>query len=57
MNNAVIKKKRENICWTYVEKKLDAMRVLRHAGERFRSATSGVVRAPVQYSAVWDVGG
>lgn len=30
--------------------------MLRHAGERFRSATSGVVRAPVQYGAVWQVG-
>lgn len=43
--------------WTYVERKLDAMRVLRHAGERFRSATSGVVRALVQYNAVRKVGG
>lgn len=31
--------------------------MLRHAGECFRSATSCVVRAPVQYGAVWNVGG
>lgn len=33
------------------------MRVLGHAGESFRSATPGVVRAPVQDGAVRDVGG
>lgn len=29
--------------FTYIEGELDAVRELRHAGERFRSATSGVV--------------
>lgn len=42
---------------TYVEGKLDAVGVLRHTSERFRSAASGVIRAPVQYGAVWNVGG
>jgi hypothetical protein len=33
------------------------MRVLGHTGKCFRSAASGVIRAPVQYGAVWNVGG
>lgn len=40
-----------------VEGKLDSMRVLGNAGEGFRSAAPGVVRAPVQDGAVRDVGG
>jgi len=32
------------------------VRILRHTSECFRFAASGIIRASVQYGAVWNVG-